>query len=300
MDQVEFQWLKDAPSLKEALQLTLGCSGQLLKKHFSSRDLGRPQKTKEVVRLPLGLVNHLQINPTYEGPESRIIHETADYIALHKPPGIHSHPLCYEDQNTLLNYLAQIGKWDPLKVNALSYDRGLLYRLDFETSGILILAKNEDFFIQFRSNFQQEMKGKFYWAIVEGDFSKVGKWTHYFKATGQKGSKQGVSSGPHPEAVPGVLRVEKILYQDGKSLLLIDLKSGLRHQIRAQLAALGFPLLGDELYGGSKAARLFLHAFRYEWKQGALEDNAPELFGSFFNLDRALQVGHDVIRRLQG
>jgi 23S rRNA pseudouridine1911/1915/1917 synthase len=79
-----------------------------------------------------------------------------------------------------------------------------------------------------------------------------------------------------------------------KSLLMIELKTGLRHQIRAQLSYLGFPILGDELYGGNKAERLYLHAWRYEWSE-FVEDNHMDLFDRFFDLNRAFQMCHDML-----
>jgi 23S rRNA pseudouridine1911/1915/1917 synthase len=294
MGSIEFQWLYDQVSLKEGLQECLGSSGQLLKKHFSSKELARPLKAHDLIRLPLDLVNHLQINPSYEGSRAVILHETDDFIAVHKPAAIHSHPLCYSDKNTVLNFLAAQGKWEALRVNKSSYDRGLLFRLDFETSGVLVLAKTESFFGQIRNNFQKAIKRKLYWTIVEGEFNQEGEWTHYFRASGVKGAKQKVSLDSHESAQEGSLSVRKILSSQGKSLLLVNLDSGLRHQIRAQLSSLGFPILGDELYGGAKSSRLFLHAWRYEWDE-MIEDPHADLFESFFNLDRALQVSHDML-----
>lgn len=297
MSQVEFQWLTECSSLKEALQAVLGCSGQLLKKHYSSKELSRSVRAKEVSKLPLDLVNHMRINPEYIGPTPQVLKLSDDYLILHKPAGVHSHPHCYSDQDTLLNFLAQQGHWDCLKVNQDYYDRGLLYRLDYETSGLMLVARTEEFFQRMRTQFKEMMKRKFYWAIVKGDFTREGKWTHYFKGSGAKGARQKVEDAPFEEAQDGSLEVRKIAFHNGYSLLLVNLKSGLRHQIRAQLAHLGFPILGDELYGGEKADRLFLHALRYEWHQNVAEDPQADLFGGFFDLNGALQVCHDMFGR---
>jgi 23S rRNA pseudouridine1911/1915/1917 synthase len=295
MKLIEIQWISDEESLKVALQNCLNCSGQLLKRHFSSKQLSRPVYSRDIFNLPIDLVNHLLINPGFVGPQAKVLWENENYLAIHKPAGIHSHPLCYSDQDTSINYLAQQGIWAPLEVNKSSYDRGLLYRLDYETSGVLVFAKKNDLFVKLRENFQTQMKRKLYWAIVDGSFDQEGVWQHYFRASGIKGAKQKVDFNPHADADLGILKVVKLLEANGKSLLMIDLKSGLRHQIRAQLAALGFPILGDELYGGKKAERLFLHAWRYEWTE-TIEDQEAELFGIFFDLNSALEVAHDVLR----
>ncbi len=292
---VELCWLHDEPSLKEGLQAFLGSSGQLLKRHLSSKEQKRAIRSGDVSRLPIDLVNHLGINPAYQGPPVRILRETDDVIVLHKPPGVHCHPLRYSDDNTLLNFLAREGKWEALRVNQAHYDRGLLYRLDEETSGVLVLAKTEKLYQEVRGSFSVQVKRKFYWAIVEGDFDKDGAYAHHFLATGVKGGKQKVSEQAHPGSEEGALAVGKVLSFGGKSLLLVKLKTGLRHQIRAQLSFLGHPILGDELYGGKQAERLFLHALRYEWRDTD-EDFTPELFHLFFDLDGALEVTHDMFR----
>lgn len=296
MEWIEVQWLRDEKSLKEALQESLHSSGQQLKKHFSSKQLQRPVAAKDLLKLPLSLVNHLRINPEFVGPRPSVLIEDPLYIALHKPPGVHCHPLDYADKDTLLNYLADEKKFEALEVNRENYDRGLLHRLDLETSGVVLLAKTERVYENTRNAFATEVKRKFYWAVVNGSFDKEGLWTHHFRATGIKGSKQKVSDDPVELSTPGSMAVMKVMENNGKSLLLINLKTGLRHQIRAQLAHLGFPIVGDEFYGGLQAERLYLHALRYEW-MSVVEDPNAELFDRLFDLNRALQMSHDMFGR---
>ena len=296
MELIEVSWLHDEETLKEALQGSIHCSGQQLKKYFSSKQLQRPVKSGDELKLPLNLVNHLMINPEFKGTRPSVLTEDALYIALHKPPGIHCHPLDYSDKDTLLNYLVEEGKFEALNVNTGNYDRGLLHRLDYETSGVVLLAKTERVHQNTRNAFQSEVKRKFYWAVVNGDFNQDGLWTHHFKATGVKGSKQKVFDQETESSIQGTMSVLKITENNGKSLLLINLKTGLRHQIRAQLAHLGFPILGDELYGGLKAERIYLHALRYEWMD-VVEDPNAELFDRLFDLNGALQMSHDVLGR---
>lgn len=296
MDLIEVSWLHDEATLKEALQESIHCSGQQLKKYFSSKQLLRPVKSGDELKLPLNLVNHLMINPEFKGTRPSILVEDSLYIALHKPPGIHCHPLDYSDKDTLLNYLVEEKKFEAINVNRGNYDRGLLHRLDYETSGVVLLAKTDRVYQNTRNDFQHEVKRKFYWAVVNGNFNKDGLWTHHFKATGLKGSKQKVFDQESEASIQGTMSVMKISENAGKSLLLINLKTGLRHQIRAQLAHLGFPILGDELYGGLQSERIFLHALRYEWMD-VVEDPKAELFDRFFDLNGALQMSHDMLGR---
>lgn len=296
MEFVELSWLNNEATFKEAIQKTLGSSGQQIKKYFSSKEQDKPVLARESVKLPITLVNHMKINPVYSGPPVTIISEDDDFLVLHKPAGVHCHPHSYADKDTLLNFLVSAGKWQPLMVNQANYDRGLLYRLDQDTSGVMVVAKTEKSFKYIREHFDTSMKKKFYWAIVEGDFDKDGRWLHHFKATGLKGVKQKVTDHEIQGSHEGSLSAMKITSLEGKSLVLVNLKTGLRHQIRAQLAHLGFPILGDELYGGRKAERLFLHALRYEFFQ-TVEDPEADLFGLFFDLNGALQMSHDVFGR---
>lgn len=296
MELIEVQWLHHESSLKSALQSALGSSGQQLKKFFSSKQLDREVRAKDILRLPLDLVNHMRINPVFEGPRPSIIKEDPLFIALHKPAGVHCHPHAYSDRNTLLNFLAEEKKFEALDVNTSHYDRGLLYRLDLETSGVVLLAKTDRVYENTRYEFATEVKRKFYWAIVNGSFNKEGIFTHHFSSSGVKGSKQKVTDWGNDTSTEGTLSVLKVSENQGKSLVLVNLKTGLRHQIRAQLAHLGFPILGDELYGGTQAERLFLHALRYEWME-VVEDPNAELFERLFDLNGALQMSHDMLGR---
>lgn len=295
MKSVEFQWLYDEPSLKEGLKKLLGSSGQLIKKHFSGKEQDRSIRARDLARLPIEFINHSRINPEFLGPVPLVIKETENIIAVHKPANLHCHPLSYDDVDTILNFLVTQNLWKPLEVNKDNYDRGLLFRLDFETSGILLLAKNQTAYDDVRKNFQTKIKQKIYWAIVDGDFDRDGIWSHHFQPSGAKGAKQKVSLDPQHNSTEGKLTVKKVMTENGKSLVMVKLESGLRHQIRAQLSALGYPIIGDELYDGKKAERLFLHAFRYESDE-VFEDARADLFDSYFDLNRALQMSHDMLR----
>ena len=103
------------------------------------------------------------------------------------------------------------------------------------------------------------------------------------------------------ETMEGKILINKVNYNSEKncSLLMIKLKTSLRHQIRAQLSYLGYPILGDELYGGSSSLRIFLHAFYYEIPldggEMVIKGKASNayLFEKFFNLDSFFEVIKD-------
>jgi 23S rRNA pseudouridine1911/1915/1917 synthase len=140
-----------------------------------------------------------------------------------------------------------------------------LYRLDFETSGVLVYIKNETEYLNLRQNFKNIAKRKRYYCLVEGECKLDGVFTHYFSSRGVKG-KRVVVSANETQGERGELTLSSQSYDPitRTTLIIVDLKTGLRHQIRAQLAYLGFPLRGDLFYGGNAAHRLYLHAFEYE------------------------------------
>jgi len=198
----------------------------------------------------------------------KILHEDESIVAIHKDSMIHSHPLTYGEENNVLSILRAMGRSDLLRINPQLYDRGLLYRLDFETSGLMLLAKDQTIYDHVRKNFHQVMKGKKYIARCVGDLSAiaVNHWVHYLQSSGPKGAK---IIAHHHETNAETQRAELdwklINYEPATNIstVEIDLLTGLRHQIRAQFSKEGYPLMGDQLYGASAASRIYLHAYEY-------------------------------------
>lgn len=289
--EIECCILDEFPSRSEGIRFLLGCSkAQIKKAELPKKWLDLPNKKGELWRLPIDLVNYGKIFPHYEGPSTKILQESTHFLAVHKPSNIHSHPLRYSDTNTVLNALYDLNQSELLEINTENYDRSLLYRLDFETSGVVIFAKSEKAYQEVRENFNSLAREKIYLAIVHGKVEKKGSFTHYFKSSGVGGEKQKVFSDG--DGHRGELELSALEYsaEQDLSLVKIVLKTGLRHQIRAQLAFLGHPLLGDELYGGKKAQRLFLHAYRYSLQamneSFSVVDPDLDLFNSFFDVNR--------------
>ncbi len=209
-------------------------------------------------------MNDGEINPEYEGPPINFLYEDENFLVMDKPSNIFVHPLVYDEKNNCLSYLRNL-KPALLKINKANYDRGLLFRLDFETSGVLVYVKNESAYLHLRENFKMIAKKKKYLCIVEGECRLSGEFVHYFSSKDIKGKKVTVSQSELIED-KGELSLKPLTYdsQSNTTLMEVELKTGLRHQIRAQLSFLGFPLRGDEFYGGKKANRLYLHAMTYE------------------------------------
>jgi 23S rRNA pseudouridine1911/1915/1917 synthase len=285
----------DSPTRKKFLEDCFGISSNQLKKNNLSKAwLEIPVKKMQVLTIPLNIANHLRINPIYAGSPVRIIKENKHFTAIHKPPFIHTHPLSYCESDNILSALRALGEEDVLNVNQHNYDRGLLFRLDFETSGLLIATKDENIYKEIRKNFHSVFKEKIYIAIVHGEVIAENIFTHRLKPYGEKSHKMVESHHVTDSIVQ--LSFVKLAYnkQENISLVAIKLRDGVRHQIRAQFSIANHPLLGDELYGGKKSKRLYLHCYYYAMEINdetfnAIDSNL-ELFDNFFDLNSCFEM----------
>jgi 23S rRNA pseudouridine1911/1915/1917 synthase len=291
MKELELCFLEDFDSAEEAILLTLKVSRNQLKKYgIKKKYLTSPVKKGHCCRLPIDLINHLQINPNYSGPEVEMLEEDENFIILNKPYKVHIHPLCYSENNNLVSYVQEHFP-QHVNVNKNNYDRGFIYRLDYETSGIVYYAKKDDDYDLIRNNFHDLISEKNYYAIVSGKFDQEGEHSHFLKGSGRKGHKILVFEEEGKNTQEAKLEVSLIEYdpESHYSLVKVSLESGLRHQIRAQLSFLGYPILGDVLYGGAKAERVFLHAYQYRLRIREKEYSRvckhADLFERFFDLD---------------
>ncbi|MDO9181513.1 MAG: pseudouridine synthase [Bacteriovorax sp.] len=261
---VDYSLLEPISSVEEFLKSNFHSSGAKLKKYFDKSFLNRSFAARTTLSLPLNFVNDGEINPEYDGPLISIVYEDENFLVMEKPANLFVHPLVYDEKNNCLSFL-RATKPEYLKINKAQYDRGLLYRLDYETSGVLIYIKNEVDYQYLRSHFKMIAKKKTYLCLVEGECNLSGSFTHYFSSKETKGKRIIVSSDKNL-GDSGELSVLPKHYdsKNNCTLMEVNLVSGLRHQIRAQMAYLGYPLRGDQFYGGKTAHRLYLHALNYQ------------------------------------
>ena len=244
-----------------------------------------PIKKGECREVPLDALNYLKVNPVCDH-KINVIAETSEFIVLSKPFKCHSHPLRYSDTNNAISFIRSRWPDSVLQVNANHYDRGLLYRLDYETSGLLIYCKRDFLHKELRESFSTLVKEKTYYAIVEGNFASR-SLTHKLVYSGEKNSKAKAMDIGHSEGITASLEAKRVEHNQERNLTLLQvkLKEGHRHQIRVQLAAEGTPILGDTLYGARESQRLFLHCYSYSVEGKVFEDPNLNLFELFFNLN---------------
>lgn len=195
-----------------------------------------------------------------EKGEIDIIYEDEDIIVINKSSGIITHPTPKIKSGTLLNYILYHTKLSNI---GAPYRMGVVHRLDKETSGVIVFARNDFSYWSLIEQFKNRLVKKEYYAIVEGKFPEKKKIVE-FKVSPDKDNptKMKVHFLKGKEAFTEI-EVEK--YIDDLTLLKIKPITGRTHQIRLTLSYLGYPILGDTKYGHKKTEivnRLALHSYK--------------------------------------
>lgn len=179
----------------------------------------------------------------------RVIYENKDILVLDKPAFLSS-----ED------------------IEKQYKDAKLLHRLDRETSGILVLCKDEDFRLKAIEEFKHDRVYKEYVAWVDGDVIEefeIDKPILTEKHNNKAKSKISASKGK-----PARTEVFPLMCVNHKSKVKLVIHQGRTHQIRVHLRSENLPIMGDELYGGRKARRMMLHA--HKMRLLGMEFSSPE------------------------
>lgn len=206
-----------------------------------------------------------------------ILFEDDYLIAVEKPAGIHTAPLKPAESGTLLSLVIERYPEVAGLPGIKSVEPGLLHRLDLETSGIVIIALTRPCFIALREQFDSNKVNKEYTAVctcaaeaskeqqllhIESKFAPCGPGNKKVRIVLPSEGKKRVSRKISAEVYTTDARV----VMKSRNLVLVQARitRGFRHQIRAHLAFLGFPIIGDPLYGApvpeGLPARMYLHA----------------------------------------
>ncbi len=183
-------------------------------------------------------------------PKIQVIKETKDYFVINKPAGLLMHGTETEERSSVVDWLLD---QDPkiAKVGEDPSRPGIVHRIDKDVSGLVVLAKNQDSFDDLKNQFQKRTILKQYEALVYGeDLPEEGEIR--FKLDR---SAKGYRMAARPENQEGKRAITNftiIHHYFNYTLVLVTIKTGRTHQIRAHFAAYNHPLVGDDLYGTTK------------------------------------------------
>ncbi len=209
----------------------------------------------------------------------RVICEDPDILIVNKPAGLLTHGDSREKKNTLVNQVTDylIGKGEYVPGRERTFSPAAVNRLDRNTSGMVIFGKNAEALRTLSAMMRErDAVEKHYLAIVKGDFREHVILTGRAEKDEQNNRVRIFQDdGETGRAIE--TEVTPVLSDRGMTLLDIHLITGRTHQIRAHLAAEGFPVVGDVKYGSRELNRKlfstyglqsqFLHAYRLDFRK---------------------------------
>jgi 23S rRNA pseudouridine1911/1915/1917 synthase len=196
-----------------------------------------------------------------------IIYEDKDLIIINKPIGMVTHPATGHQDDTLMNGIMY--HYKTMNLVGDNKRSGLIHRLDKDTSGVILVGKTNLGLWHYSRLFAEKKIEKTYIVVVKGDISSkfrnkvlnIKSFHGRNTINRKKFTSKKISNGKIAETN---FEFIKSLDKDGEkySVVLAHPRTGRTHQIRVHLSELGYPLLGDVIYGKNEYKRLMLHAWK--------------------------------------
>ncbi len=228
-------------------------------------------------------------------PKLNILYEDENIILLNKRPGVLVHEDKGAGENTLVMhlkaYLCQKGEYNPDEEQ--SFAPALCNRIDRNTGGIVIAAKNAEALRVMNEKIKNDELTKTYLCLVHGVPKKSSAELHAYLRKDSKNNTVEVRDNSFPGAknITTAYRVLKS-YGNDSALLEVDLITGRTHQIRAHMAHIGHPLIGDGKYGINREERTrgykfqALYAYKLFFKKTNKENLLSYIEGKTFSLSK--------------
>lgn len=214
------------------------------------------------------------------GKNIKIVYEDENILLIDKPAGILSHP--DEDNYTdtaitrIKRYLYEKGEYIP--DSEMSFAPALVNRIDRNTCGIIIAAKNAEALRILNEKLKNRELHKLYLCIVMGKLKNSSGLIEGFLEKNEKQNKVYISNTSTDKSKSIATKYNVLGYKNGLSLVEVELLTGRTHQIRASFSHLGTPLLGDGKYGtnaqnkqfgGYKKQFLYSYKLAFDFKSDA-------------------------------
>lgn len=187
----------------------------------------------------------VELNVSAEEMNLDIVYEDEDVLVVNKEKGIVVHPAPGNYTGTLVNGILHHCS-DLSGINGVIRP-GIVHRIDKDTSGILVIAKNDEAHNDLAAQFKEHSIKREYYALVEGKFSKV---EGTIDKPISRDKKERIKMAVNSDGKRAVTHYEVLeQYNKGLSLIKCTLETGRTHQIRVHMASIGHPLVGDLVYG---------------------------------------------------
>ncbi|CYY46410.1 RluA family pseudouridine synthase [Streptococcus suis] len=223
---------------------------------------GQPKKTKYSVQVGDVLTYQIpeveEIDYVAEDIPLEIVFQDEDVAVVNKPQGMVVHPSAGHTSGTLVNALLYHVK-DLSGINGVLRP-GIVHRIDKDTSGLLMIAKNDDAHTKLAAELKDKKSLRKYWAIVHGNLPNDRGVIEAPIGRSEKDRKKQAVTAKGKEAVTRFQVLERF---GDYTLVELTLETGRTHQIRVHMAYIGHPVAGDEAYGPRKTLKghgQFLHA----------------------------------------
>ncbi len=193
-----------------------------------------------------------------------IVFEDKDIAIINKQAGLVVHPAQGHYSNTLVNAILYHIK-DLSGING-EIRPGIVHRLDKDTSGLIIIAKNDKAHLELTNMFQNKEIKKTYLAIVKGKLNKKkGRIVTQIGRDRNDRKKMAVLDSL-TQGKNAITNFKVIDQNERFSLIKVDIETGRTHQIRVHMKYMGYPILGDSVYGRvDSEKRQMLHAYKLEF-----------------------------------
>ena len=263
--------------ISEQLGITRNYAQQIIRKSQISSGAAKLKPSSPVSETQEFIINlppteSLELIPEYV--PFNVVYEDIYIIVLNKPSGVVVHPAPGNWTKTLVHGL--LFRYPDISCNNTARP-GIVHRLDAATSGLMVVARDSKAMVNLQKMFQNREINKTYVALVNGNLRNA---EGVINAPIARDPKDRHKMAIVQDGRSAVTRFKRLWSNNKYSLVLCQLITGRTHQIRVHFEAIGYPLVGDRVYGNKKANesiaslnRIFLHSWKLEFQHPINENN---------------------------